>query len=209
LRLIIGLGNPGPGYAGNRHNIGFMAAEAIARHYGFGPWRSRFHGLAAEGQIAGEKILVLKPGTYMNESGRAAEAAAKFYKLEPAALIALHDEIDLIPGKVRVKQGGGAGGHNGLRSLDAHLGPMYWRVRMGVGHPGTAELVRPYVLQNFAKEEQPVVAKLVEAVAEAIPLLIAGDENGFMNKVTVTTNPPKPRAKREDGSRNQSDREER
>jgi peptidyl-tRNA hydrolase, PTH1 family len=205
LRLIVGLGNPGPGYAGNRHNIGFMAADAIARRYGFGPWRSRFHGLAAEGQVDGEKIILLKPETYMNDSGRAAEAAAKFYKLAPEAVIAIHDEIDLVPFKLRVKQGGGAGGHNGLRSLDAHLGPMYWRVRLGVGHPGAPELVKPYVLQNFAKEEQPQVAKLVEAVAEALPLLIAGDENGFMNKVTVAMSPPKPRPKREDANRNPTD----
>jgi PTH1 family peptidyl-tRNA hydrolase len=134
----------------------------------------------------------------MNDSGRAAEAAAKFYKLPPEAVIAIHDEIDLVPFKVKVKQGGGAGGHNGLRSLDAHLGTMYWRVRLGVGHPGTAELVKPYVLQNFAKEEQPQVAKLVDAVAEAMPLLVAGDDNRFMSKVTITVNPPKPRPKREE-----------
>jgi len=199
LRLILGLGNPGPGYAGNRHNIGFMAADAIVRRHGLGPWRSRFHGLAAEGTIGGEKIVVLKPETYMNDSGRAAAAAVQFYKIGPEAVIVIHDEIDLVPGKVRVKQGGGSGGHNGLRSLDAHLGPMYWRIRLGVGHPGMAELVRPYVLQNFAKEEQPMVVRLVEATAEALPLLIAGDENGFLNKVTVAMNPPKPRPKREGG----------
>ena len=198
MRLIVGLGNPGPGYAGHRHNIGFMAADEIVRRHGFGPWRRRFHGLAAEGAIGREKIIVLKPETYMNDSGRAAEAAAQFYKLAPGDVIVIHDEIDLVPGKVRVKQGGGAGGHNGLRSLDAHLGPMYWRIRLGVGHPhpGVAELVRPYVLQNFAKEEQPMVAKLVEATAEALPLLIAGNGNGFMNKVTLALNPPKPRPRR-------------
>src|SRR5262249_39433528 len=140
--------------AANRHNIGFMAADAIVRRHGLGPWRSRFHGLVAEGTIGGEKIIVLKPETYMNDSGRGATAATQFYKIDPEAMIVIHDEIDLLPGKVRVKQGGGSGGHNGLRSLDAHLGPMYWRVRLGVGHPGMAELVRPYVLQNFAKEEQ-------------------------------------------------------
>src|SRR5262245_22065489 len=142
-----------------------MAVDTIHHRHGFGPWRNRFRGLAAEGTIGGEKILLLKPETYMNDSGQAAEAAAQFYKLDPPAVIAIHDEIDLVPGKVRVKQGGGAGGHNGLRSLDAYIGPMYWRVRLGVGHPGAPELVRPYVLQNFAKEEQPLVIKLVEAVA--------------------------------------------
>src|SRR5579885_2751277 len=144
-----------------------MAADEIVRRHGFGPWRSRFHGRAAEGVVAGEKIIALKPETYMNDSGRAAAAAAQFYKLPPEAVIVIHDEIDLLPGKVRVKQGGGSGGHNGLRSLDAHLGPMYWRIRLGVGHPGQAELVRPYVLQDFAKEERPMVGKLVEAVADA------------------------------------------
>ena len=198
MRLIVGLGNPGPGYAGHRHNIGFMAADEIHRRYGFGPWRSRFHGLVSEGEIGGEKIVLLKPETYMNDSGRAVAAAAQFYKLEPPAVIAIHDEIELVPGKVRVKQGGGAAGHNGLRSMDAHIGPLYWRVRLGVGHPGHPELVRHYVLQNFAKEEQPLIAKLIEASAEAMPLLVAGDENGFMNKVTVAVNPPKPRPKRED-----------
>jgi PTH1 family peptidyl-tRNA hydrolase len=198
LRLIVGLGNPGPGYAGHRHNIGFMAADEIRRRHGFGPWRGRFHGLVSEGEIGGEKIVLLKPETYMNDSGRAVAAAAQFYKLEPPAVIAIHDEIELVPGKVRVKQGGGTAGHNGLRSMDAHIGPLYWRVRLGVGHPGHPELVRHYVLQNFAKEEQPMIAKLIEASAEALPLLVAGDENGFMNKVTVALNPPKPRLKRED-----------
>jgi peptidyl-tRNA hydrolase, PTH1 family len=196
LRLLVGLGNPGPGYAGNRHNIGFMAADAIFRRHGFGSWRSRFHGLLAEGQIEGEKVILLKPMTYMNDSGRAVAAAAQFYKLEPESIIVIHDEIDLLPGKLRVKQGGGAAGHNGLRSLDAHIGPMYWRIRLGVGHPGLAELVHPYVLQNFAKEEQPMIGTLVEATAEALPLLIAGNENGFMNKVTLAVNPPKPKDKR-------------
>jgi peptidyl-tRNA hydrolase, PTH1 family len=199
LRLLVGLGNPGPGYAGNRHNIGFMAADAIVRRHGFGPWRTRFHGLVAEGQIEGEKIILLKPMTYMNDSGRAVTAAAQFYKLSPESIVVIHDEIDLVPGKVRVKQGGGGAGHNGLRSLDAHIGPTYWRIRLGVGHPGIAELVRPYVLQNFAKEEQAMVRTLVDATAEALPLLIAGNENGFMNKVTLAVNPPKPKEKRAEG----------
>ena len=189
MRLIVGLGNPGPGYAGHRHNIGFMAAEEIRRRYGFGPWRSRFHGFVSEGEIGGEKIVLLKPETYMNDSGRAVAAAAQFYKPRAARRIAIHDEIELGPGKVRVKQGGAAAGHNGLRSMDAHIGAPYWRVRLGVGHPGHPELVRHYVLQNFAKEEQPLIAKLIEASAEAMPLLVAGDENGVMNKVTIAVNP--------------------
>ena len=127
----------------------------------------------------------------MNNSGRAVAAAAQFYKLEPPAVIVIHDEIDLAPGKVRVKHGGGAAGHNGLRSIDAHIGPDYWRVRLGVGHPGHQELVRHYVLQDFAKEEQPMIATLLDAIAEAMPLLVAGDESGFMNKVTIAMNPPK------------------
>jgi PTH1 family peptidyl-tRNA hydrolase len=195
LRLLVGLGNPGPGYAKNRHNIGFMAADLTVRRYGFGPWRSRFHGLVAEGEIAGEKVIALKPETYMNDSGRAVGAAAQFYKLPPEQVVVVHDEVDLVPGKVRVKQGGGAGGHNGLRSIDAHIGPMYWRVRLGVGHPGSAELVRAYVLQNFLKEEQPLISTLVVAAVDALPLLIAGDANGYMNKVTLALSPPKPKAK--------------
>jgi peptidyl-tRNA hydrolase, PTH1 family len=194
MRLLVGLGNPGPRHAGDRHNIGFMAVDEIVRRHGFGSARARFHGLTCEGEIGGEKVIALKPETYMNDSGRAVGAAAQFYKLAPEQVIVIYDEIDLRPGKVRVKRGGGAGGHNGIRSIDAHLGPDYWRIRLGVGHPGIPELVRHYVLQSFTKEEQPMVAKLTEAVSEAFPLLVAGDGNGFMNKVTVLTNPPKPKA---------------
>ena len=199
MRLVVGLGNPGPGYAKNRHNIGFMAADLLVRRHGFGPWRSRFHGLVAEGSLEGGKVITLKPETYMNDSGRAVAATAQFYKLAPEQVIVIHDEIDLVPGKIRVKQGGGAGGHNGLRSIDAHLGSMYWRVRLGVGHPGSAELTRAYVLQNFAKEEQPLISTLVNAAVDAMPLLIAGDANGYMNKVTLAVNPRPPKPAREDG----------
>ncbi|HVO04412.1 MAG TPA: aminoacyl-tRNA hydrolase, partial [Candidatus Cybelea sp.] len=136
MRLIVGLGNPGPRYAGNRHNIGFMAADAIVRRYSFGPIKERFHGLAAEGTIEGEKVLALAPQTFMNDSGRAVQAALQFYKLQPEDVIVIYDEIDLPLGKVRVKRNGGAGGHNGIRSIDAHIGPDYWRVRIGVDHPG-------------------------------------------------------------------------
>lgn len=193
MRIVVGLGNPGPGHVFNRHNIGFLTADILVRRHEFGPWRARFHGLAAEGELAGEKIVALKPETYMNDSGRAVAAAAQFYKLQPEQVFVIHDEIDLVAGKVKVKQGGGAAGHNGLRSIDAHLGPMYWRVRLGIGHPGSPELVRHYVLQNFPKEEQPLISKVVEATVLAFPVLIAGDANGFMNKVNLAVNPPKPK----------------
>ncbi len=195
MLLLVGLGNPGPGHAGDRHNIGYMAADAIVRRHGFGPFRSKFRGVTADGTIAGEKTVVLKPETYMNLSGESVSAAAHFYKLPPEQVIVIHDEIDLAFGKVRVKLGGGSGGHNGLRSIDAHLGPDYWRVRLGVGHPGDPELVIHHVLRPFSKEEMPLVEKLVDAVADAIPLLVRGDANRFMSKVDVTLNPREPRPK--------------
>jgi PTH1 family peptidyl-tRNA hydrolase len=151
--------------------------------------------------VAGERVLALRPLTYMNESGRSVAAAVRFYKIPLEDLVVVHDEIDLAFGKLRVKRGGGGGGHNGIRSIDEHLGPDYWRVRLGVGHPGVAELVRHYVLQDFLAEERPLVAKLTDAVAEALPLLLAGlatgDANGFMNKVNILVNPPPPKPKRE------------
>lgn len=196
MRLVVGLGNPGPKYEGNRHNIGFMAADEIARRHGFGAARARFHGLAAEGTIAGEKIVLLKPQTYMNDSGRSVAAAMQFYKLSPENVIVIYDEIDLPFGKVRVKRGGGHGGHNGIRDVDACIGPEFWRVRLGVGHPGHKDLVHHYVLNDFTKAEREGARKMIEAVAEALPILIGGDENGFMNKVTVTLNPPRPKPPR-------------
>ena len=198
MRLVVGLGNPGRNYAFNRHNVGFLAADTIVRRHGFAPWRSRFQGVASEGELAGDKLLVLKPETYMNESGRAVEAAAQFYKIPLERIFVIHDEIDLAPGKVRVKQGGGAAGHNGLRSIDAHLGPDYWRIRLGVGHPGNPELVKPYVLQDFTKEEQPLVGTMIEAVVQSLPLLLSGDANGFMSKVDVAVNPPRPKPPKAD-----------
>ncbi len=192
MRLLVGLGNPGPGYAGHRHNIGAMAADAICRRHGFGPWRSRFHGLAAEGMVDGVKVLALKPKTYMNRSGEAVAAALRFYKLKPEDVIVVYDEIDLKPGQIRVKQGGGAAGHNGIRSIDDHIGPDYWRIRLGIGHPGMPELVHGYVLQDFAKAERPWVEKLLEAVAEALPLMAAGEDSRFVNKVVLAIRPPKP-----------------
>jgi len=195
MLLLVGLGNPGPGHAGDRHNIGYMAADAIVRRHGFGPFRNKFRGVAADGTIADEKTVVLKPETYMNLSGESVSAAAHFYKLPPEQVIVIHDEIDLAFGKVRVKQGGGSGGHNGLRSIDAHLGPDYWRVRLGVGHPGDPELVIHHVLRPFSKEELLLVERLVDAVAEAIPLLVRGDANRFMSKIDVTVNPRPPKEK--------------
>jgi len=193
MRLIVGLGNPGPRYAGNRHNIGFMAVDEIVRRYSFGPVRERFHGGIAEGSIGGEKAICLCPTTFMNDSGRAVQAAVQFYKLQPADVIVIHDEIDLPLGKVKVKKGGGAGGHNGLRSIDAHIGPDYWRVRLGVGHPGVKNLVKNFVLMDFGKEERQLVDKINAACADHLPLLIGGDDNRFMTKVSLVLNPPAPK----------------
>jgi PTH1 family peptidyl-tRNA hydrolase len=199
MLLLVGLGNPGPGYAHNRHNIGFLAVHAIARHYGFAPWRERFAGETAEGEIAGERVLALKPMTYMNDSGRSVAAAARFYKIAPARTFVIHDEIELMPGKVRVKQGGGHAGHNGLRSLDAEFANDYWRVRLGVGRPERAvtdldpEAVSRYVLQDFPKADRPWVNKLVDALAEHLPLLVTGDEAKFVNRVTLAMQPPRPK----------------
>lgn len=183
MRLIVGLGNPGARHAGNRHNIGFMAAAAIARRWDFAPFRSRFKGELAEGTIAGAKRLLLLPQTFMNASGEAVLAAMSFYKIAPADIVVIHDELDLRPGKLRVKHGGGSAGHNGLRSIDALIGADYWRVRIGIGHPGVRELVLPYVLQNFAADERGWVEKLADAVAETLPLLLAGDPAAFMSEV--------------------------
>ena len=194
MLLLVGLGNPGPEHAGQRHNIGFMAVDEIVRRHGFSPWRSKFQGEIAEGHVGGVKVLALKPTTYMNRSGQSVAAAAQFYKLSPAEIVAIHDELDLRFGKLRVKRGGGAAGHNGLRSLDAHIGADYLRVRVGIGHPGEKSLVTGYVLRDFAKAEQPFVDKLCDAMAEAFPFLAKGDEAGFMNKVALLAPAPEPRA---------------
>jgi peptidyl-tRNA hydrolase, PTH1 family len=183
MQLIVGLGNPGSGYAGNRHNIGFMAVEAIAKRHGLGPWRRRFQGVAAEGPLAGERVLLLLPGTYMNESGRAVAEAANFYKLGLPDIAVLHDEIDLAPAKVRVKTGGGNAGHNGLRSISAHVGNDYRRVRIGVGHPGAKELVHAYVLDDFAKSERDWVEALCGIIADNAVLLAKAEDASFQNKV--------------------------
>ena len=184
MRLIVGLGNPGSRYARTRHNIGFMAAAAIARRYGFPAFRSRFKGELAEGTIAGERRLLLCPQTFMNASGESVLAAMSFYKIVPGEIVVIHDEIDLRPGKMRVKRGGGSAGHNGLRSIDAMIGADYWRIRLGVGHPGVKELVQPYVLQNFDADEARLwVQPLIDAVAETIPLLLDGMPDAFMSEV--------------------------
>jgi PTH1 family peptidyl-tRNA hydrolase len=195
MRLVVGLGNPGSRYARNRHNIGFVIADAVARRYGFSAYRDRFKGELAEGQIGDGKYLLLKPQTFMNDSGEAVLAAMSFYKIPPAEIVVIHDELDLKPGKVRVKRGGGSAGHNGLRSIDALIGPDYWRVRIGIGHPGVRELVMPYVLQNFPQDEVTEwVAPLVDAVAETFPLLLAGDGPAFMSEVARRFTPPEPAA---------------
>jgi PTH1 family peptidyl-tRNA hydrolase len=191
MRLIVGLGNPGRPYARNRHNIGFMAAEAIARRHGFAAFRSRFKGELAEGLVAGERCLLLCPQTFMNLSGESVLAAMSFYKIAPGEIVVIHDELDLRPGKVRVKRGGGNAGHNGLRSIDAMIGADYWRIRIGIGHPGVRELVHPYVLQNFPADEMRLwVLPLVDAVAETMPLLLDGAPDAFMSEVARLCAPP-------------------
>src|ERR1700756_336917 len=184
MRLVVGLGNPGARYARNRHNVGFLALDAIARRHGLPGFRSRFKGELAEGVIGGERRLLLKPQTFMNASGESVSEAARFFKISPSEIVVIHDEIDLRPGKLRVKCGGGTAGHNGLRSIDALIGADFWRVRIGVGHPGIKELVEPYVLQNFPSEEVSLwVAPLLDAVAETIGLLLAGAPAAFMSEV--------------------------
>jgi peptidyl-tRNA hydrolase, PTH1 family len=184
--LWVGLGNPDPGQARNRHNIGFMALDTIAIRYGFGPWRNRFKGLFSEGSIAGRKVLALKPQTYMNDSGASVQAAAGFYKLPVEDITAFHDELDLAPGKVRVKRGGGAAGHNGLRSMDRMLGsPDYWRVRLGIGHPGSKARVLGHVLNDFGKDDRDWLIAVLDAVADSAPLLVEGKPEDFMTKVAL------------------------
>jgi PTH1 family peptidyl-tRNA hydrolase len=198
MRLIVGLGNPGAQHSGHRHNVGFMAAGAIARRHGFSLAREKFHSLAAEGTLAGDKALILWPQTYMNDSGRAVQAAMQFYKAEPNDLTVLYDEIDLEFGKVRVKKGGGAAGHNGIRSIDANVGPDFWRVRIGVGHPGVKALVKHYVLHDFDAEEKPEVETMVGAIADNFALLFERGHEHFMTKVALAINPPPPKPPRED-----------
>jgi peptidyl-tRNA hydrolase, PTH1 family len=183
MRLFVGLGNPGAKYAHNRHNIGFMAVDEIARRHGFAPWRRRFQGETTEGSLDGERVVLLRPMTFMNESGRAVQEAAGFFKLAAGEVTVFQDELELPPAKVRVKVGGGIAGHNGLRSISAHIGNDYRRVRLGIGHPGVKELVHGYVLSDFAKDERPWVQALCEAVAESAGLLTTDRDSTFQNKV--------------------------
>lgn len=185
MLIFAGLGNPGATYANNRHNAGFMAADAIARRHSFSPWQKKFSGLVAEGMLGGEKILLIKPNTFMNLSGQAVGEAMRFYKLTPADVVVFYDELDLAPGKVRVKTGGGSGGHNGIRSLDQHIGNNTRRVRIGIGHPGVKELVHSYVLGDFSKADRDWVEPLMETIATNADLLAKGDDAGFMNKLAV------------------------
>jgi len=182
MLVIAGLGNPGAQYARNRHNIGFMAVDAIAERGRFGPFRARHQGLLADGLIGDERVLLLKPQTYMNESGRSVGEALRYAKLDLDALVVIHDELDLAPAKVRLKVGGGDAGHNGLRSITAHVGSGYKRVRLGIGHPGDKGLVHPYVLSDFAKAEAGWVEAVCRAIAEAAPLLATGQDASFQNK---------------------------
>jgi peptidyl-tRNA hydrolase, PTH1 family len=183
MLLLVGLGNPGARYVGNRHNIGFLAVQEIAKRQGLGPWRRRFAGVACEGPLGGVRTLLLLPGTFMNESGRAVAEASHFYKLSPAQITVFHDEIDLPPGKVRVKIGGGIAGHNGLRSISEHIGNDYRRVRIGVGHPGDKDLVQHYVLSDFAKSDRGWVEALIAIIGDNAELLARGQDASFQNKV--------------------------
>jgi peptidyl-tRNA hydrolase, PTH1 family len=183
MRLLVGLGNPGSQYAGNRHNVGFMVMDEIARIHSAAPWRKRFHGEASEAVIDGERVLLLKPLTYMNDSGRSVADAQRFYKVALDDIVVFHDELDLPPAKLRIKKGGGNAGHNGLRSITAHCTNEYRRVRLGIGHPGDKARVHSYVLSDFAKAELPWVEDLARACADNAGLLAKGDDAGFQNKV--------------------------
>jgi len=197
--LIAGLGNPGQSYARHRHNVGFMAADVIAERHRFGPWRPRYRGLVAEGLLSARKVLVLKPMTFMNESGRSVGEAVRYLKLPLSAVVAIHDELDLAPGKLRAKSGGSDAGHNGLRSITAALGPDYRRVRIGIGHPGRPAVLS-YTLHDFSKIDKEWLLPLLDAVAEAAPYLAADDDAGFMNRVALLIRPPKPAKPKSDGT---------
>jgi len=192
MQLWVGLGNPGAQYALQRHNVGFMAADIIAEVHGFSPWTKKFRGLIAEGRVGGQRILLLKPQTFMNDSGDAVQQALRFYKLDVADLTAFHDELDLAPFKVKVKQGGGTAGHNGLRSIDASLGPDFRRVRIGIGHPGPGrkDLVTPHVLGNYAKSEMEPLSDLLAAIAAEAEWLADGDDARFMSEVALRLQQP-------------------
>lgn len=191
MRLFVGLGNPGARYAKNRHNVGFMAVDRIAADHGFAPWRDKFQGQISEGRLGSERVVLLKPTTFMNLSGQSVGEAMRFYKLEPADVTVFHDELDLAPGRVRVKTGGGHAGHNGLRSIHQHIGDAYARVRIGIGHPGHKDRVAPYVLSDFAKGDEALLDELLRGISDGAPALAAGDATRFMNAVALRTSPPR------------------
>lgn len=191
MKLFVGLGNPGADYAGNRHNIGFMAVDRIAADHGFGPWRKGHQGLVAEGRLAGDKVVLLKPDTFMNRSGQSVHAAVAFYKLPLGDVVVFHDELDLAPGKLRTKMGGGHAGHNGLRSIHDHLGDGYGRVRLGIGHPGHKDAVAGYVLHDFSKADRDWLDPVLHGISEGAAALAAGDDARFLNAVALRVAPPR------------------
>ena len=199
MKLFVGLGNPGAKYAGNRHNIGFMVVDRIAADHGFGPWKRAFKGLVSEGRLGSEKLLLLKPETFMNLSGEAVQSAMAFHKLPLADVMVFHDELDLAPGKMRLKQGGGHAGHNGLRSIHAHLGAEYGRVRLGIGHPGHKDAVANYVLHDFAKADQEWLDDLLRGISDGAAALASGDGAAFSNAVALRTTPQRPSTGKERG----------
>ena len=191
MKLFVGLGNPGGKYARNRHNIAFMAVDRIASDHGFGPWKSKFQGQISEGRLGSQKVLLLKPETFMNRSGQSVGEAMRFFKLEPEDVTVFHDELDLAPGKVRAKTGGGHAGHNGLRSIHGHLGEAYHRVRLGIGHPGRKELVSGYVLHDFPRADDDWLDDVLRGISDGAAQLAAGDTGKFMNAVALRTAPPR------------------
>lgn len=191
MQILVGQGNPDAKYLGNRHNLGFMVIDAIASEYGFAPWRAKFQGQVCEGRIGGEKVLLMKPETYYNETGRAAQAALKFYKLSAEDVTVFHDEIDLAPGRMRVKRGGGHSGNNGIRSMIAHVGAEVRRIRLGVGHPGDKSRVMPYVLSDFAKADEVWRDALIAACCRALPMLFTGGDERFQTEVARLAPAPK------------------
>ncbi len=209
MRLLVGLGNPGTDYARNRHNIGFMAVDEIVRRHSFAPFRkSKFQGELTEGQLAGERVLILKPTTYMNESGRSVQAVMAFYKIALESIIVFHDEMDLAAAKVRIKVGGGHAGHNGIRSIQSHIGAGFKRVRLGVGHPGEKEKVVGHVLKDFSKTDQQWLDKLIPAIGDHAELLVKGDDSGFMSKISLAITPPRPKPLRNPQKEDQNKKDE-
>lgn len=191
MKLFVGLGNPGPKYAGNRHNIGFMALDRIAEDHGFSPWRKKFQGLVSEGKFGSTKVVLLKPETFMNLSGQAVGEAMRFHKLDSTDVVVFHDELDLVPGKCRVKAGGGHAGHNGLRSIHQHISPAYDRVRLGIGHPGHKDAVSGYVLRDFSKADQDWLDDLLRGISDGAAHLAQDDSAKFMNAVALRVAPPR------------------